>query len=276
VGRPVGPRSRPTRGAGAVTSDAGAAVFGDRVVIVLGQARSGTTWLVQLLAGHPDLAGLSWESTIFFGLWDLWENAHRADGHGISAYMTADDVARAMRAFCDRTFSVTADGRDAARPLWFIEKTPDNVNRLPLIAATYPDARYIHLLRDGRDVARSQVVAPWGTDDPGEAARNWVWAVRQVQRQRWRLGAYREIRYEQLVEDPVAEATALLEWLGLPVDGDVTRLIEERVPEEVARYGATDRLGPGKWQQLSETQLAAVYEVAAPLLTELGYLDGSD
>ena len=105
--------------------------FANRTVIVLGPVRSGTTWLVELLLAHPALAGLSWESTIFMALWDLWENAHRADGEGISAYLGPDEVAAALRGFCDRTFSV-ADGE------WFVEKTPDNVNRIPLISAAYP------------------------------------------------------------------------------------------------------------------------------------------
>ena len=122
--------------------------FANRTVIVLGPVRSGTTWLVELLLAHPALAGLSWESTIFMALWDLWENAHRADGEGISAYLGPDEVAAALRGFCDRTFSV-ADGE------WFVEKTPDNVNRIPLISAAYPDAWYVHLIRDGREVAAS-------------------------------------------------------------------------------------------------------------------------
>ena len=239
--------------------------FANRTVIVLGPVRSGTTWLVELLLAHPALAGLSWESTIFMALWDLWENAHRADGEGISAYLGPDEVAAALRGFCDRTFSV-ADGE------WFVEKTPDNVNRIPLIAAAYPDAWYVHLVRDGRDVVRSQVVAPWGTDDPAQAARNWVWAVRQVRRHRWRLQRYVEVRYEDLVDDPVGQTTALLEWMGLAVDGEVASGIKERIGREVARYGATDAIGPGKWTQMSDADLRRIREVAGDLLAELGYV----
>jgi hypothetical protein len=246
--------------------------FADRTVIVLGPVRSGTTWLVELLLAHPDLAGLSWESTIFLALSDLWENAHRSDGEGISAYLQPREVAAALRSFCDRTFSVAGD-ETATGPRWFVEKTPDNVNRVPLIAATYPDAWYIHLVRDGRDVVRSQVVAPWGTDDPAEAARNWVWGVRQVHRHRWLLDRYQELRYEDLVADPVGETTALLEWMGLPVDAAVSTGIKERVTHEVARYGATDTIGPGKWTQMTPADLKRIHQVAGDLLSELGYLE---
>ena len=238
--------------------------FADRTVVLLGPVRSGTTWLVELLLAHRALGGLSWESTIFLALWDLWENAHRADGEGLGAYLSEDEIAAALRRFCDSLFSVA----DAA---WFIEKTPDNVNRVPLIATAYPDAWYIHLIRDGRDVVRSQVVAPWGTNDPADAARNWVWAIRQVRRHRWRLERYREVRYEDLVDDPVGQTTALLEWMGLPVDSDVAGAIKERIGHEMARYGATDQVGVGKWTQMSDADLRKIHEVAGDLLAELGY-----
>jgi len=238
--------------------------FADRTVVLLGPVRSGTTWLVELLLAHPALGGLSWESTIFLALWDLWENAHRADGEGIGAYLSDDEIAAALRRFCDSLFSV-ADAE------WYVEKTPDNVNRVPLIATAYPDAWYIHIIRDGRDVVRSQVVAPWGTNDPADAARNWVWAVRQVRRHRWRLDRYREVRYEDLVEDPVGQTTALLEWMGLPVDGEVAAGIKERIGHEMARYGATDQVGAGKWTQMTTADLRKIHEVAGDLLAELGY-----
>jgi hypothetical protein len=238
--------------------------FADRTVVVLAPVRSGTTWLVELLLGHPALGGLSWESTVFLGLWDFWENAHRADGEGVGAYLGRDELAATLRRFCDSVFA-------AADAEWFVEKTPDNVNRVPLIATAYPDAWYIHLIRDGRDVVRSQVVAPWGTNDAADAARNWVWAIRQVRRHQWRLGRYREVRYEDLIGDPVGQTMALLEWMGLPVDDRVAGDVKERIGHEMARYGATDRIGAGKWREMSDADLRRVHKVAGDLLAELGY-----
>jgi sulfotransferase family protein len=240
----------------------------ERVVIVLGPVRSGTTWLVELLRAHPRLSGLAWESTLFAGLWELWENAHRADGEGVAAYLTPDELAAELRGFCDGVFLA---GISDPSGQWFVEKTPDNVNRLPLIAALYPDAWYIHLVRDGRDVVRSQVTAPWGTDDAGEAAHNWAWGVRQVREHRWRLPRFREVRYEDLLAEPVTGATSLLEWMGLAVDPETATRIGERVAKEVARYGATDHIGAGKWRDLDPGQLEQIERVAGPLLAELGY-----
>jgi hypothetical protein len=252
-------------------SQVAASPFADRTVFVLGPVRSGTTWLVQLLLAHPELAGLSWESTLFMGLWDVWENAHRADGEGISAQLDEQDLAAVLRVFCDSVFSMGRDETGGGAP-WFVEKTPDNVNRLPLMATVYPDAWYVHVLRDGRDVVRSQLRAPWGTDDAAEAARNWVLGVRQVRSHAWRLQRFTEVRYEDVCADPVARIADLLHWMGVGTGDDVTREIKERAPRQMARYGATDPVGPGKWVDLSPAQRQAVYDVAGDLLAELGYL----
>jgi len=265
----------------------GESPFEGRVVIVLGPVRSGTTWLVELLRAHPALSGLAWESTLFAGLWELWDNAHRLDGEGVSAYLGPDEAAAEVRRFCDGVFASgidtasdidtaadidTASDIESAAAVWFVEKTPDNVNRLPLIAAVYPDAWYIHLLRDGRDVVRSQLMAPWGTDDAGEAAHNWAWAVRQVRRHQWRLARFREIAYEELLADPVPRTSELLEWMGLPVDAETVGRITERTEKQVARYGATDRIGAGKWRELDNKQLEMIERVAGDVLTDLGYV----
>jgi hypothetical protein len=77
------------------------------------------------------------------------------------------------------------------------------------------------------------------------------------------------------VGDPVGEAAALLEWMGLSVDAGVCRALDERVGHHVARYGATDAVGPGKWQQMGDADLRSVQSVAGDLLEELGYLRGT-
>jgi hypothetical protein len=143
---------------------------------------------------------------------------------------------------------------------------------VPMMATVYPDAWYVHLVRDGRDVVRSQIRAPWGTNDAAEAARNWVWGVRQVQSHRWRLARYTELRYEDLCADPVGLTADLLEWMELGAGDEVRDAVKDRAGREVARYGATDTVGPGKWTDLSDAELHAVYDVAGDLLAELGYL----
>jgi Sulfotransferase family len=155
---------------------------------------------------------------------------------------------------------------------WFVEKTPDNVHRVPLLAETYPDAWFIHLVRDGRDVARSFAVAPFGPDDVGTTAAVWAYDYEQVVAQAWRLPRFREIRYEGLVADPVATMTALFGWVGLDVDDALLARLSERAGRAVARFGQTTTLGEGKWRLLSDAELNRIYTTAGDRLAELGYL----
>ena len=257
--------------------------FADANVFVLGTRRSGTTWLSELLLAHPDVTGadaaepepgeyVPQESVMFGGMADVWVNASRTDGEGVAAYLSPVGVAGALRAFCDRIFAA-GRARYGPRARHFIEKSPDNSKRLPLMAASHPDAWYVHIIRDGRDVARSLASVHFGPGDLAESAAEWVRDVRLVREHQWRLFRYREVRYEDLVVDPVGHAGDLLRWVGLDVDADVTRRLSERAAKEVARYGSTAPSGAGKWRLLGPAEVATVLDVAGDLLGELGYLD---
>ncbi len=149
-----------------------------RLVVVLGSVRSGTTWLVELLGSHPDVGITKGESWIFNSLRDLFLNAH-ASWDGPAALQDQAQIVALMRRFCDDIFSA-ALARQAPGASWFVEKTPGHTTRIPIMAATYPDAWYVHVVRDGRDVARSILQTAWGHDYPGDAVSAWVSAVRSV------------------------------------------------------------------------------------------------
>ncbi|MBV8981324.1 MAG: sulfotransferase [Acidimicrobiia bacterium] len=245
--------------------------FADRTVIVLAHARSGTSWMLNLLTAHPALCGIDTESNIFLALDDLWRNRHRPDGEGLLSYLSVDDLTVAMREFCDSMFAAS---RDLIKPsaTWYVEKTPDNSLFLPLIAVTHPDAWFIHLMRDGRDVARSLVAAPMGPDDYGDAAGEWARNVRWVERNEWQLPRFRRVYYEELVRDPVGHMTALFEWMGLDVGPEVNDELGARAGEEVMRFGGTGRVGAGKWRELPENAVEQILGAAGDVLAEYGYL----
>jgi hypothetical protein len=247
--------------------------FADRTLFLLGCPRSGTSWAVRLLIAHPDIAGADAESLVFNALEDFWSNAHRTDGEGVGAYLGEEGVGLAQRMFCDGIFAACRN-RFFPEANWFLEKTPDHVYRLPMLAATYPDGWFIHILRDGRDVARSLAKAPFGPDDAAGAAAMWVEAVRQVRMHSWRFERFIEIRYEDLVADPVGQTVNLFEWMGLEVDETVRAEISERASQAVSVYHPDEGVGAGKWAMLSPEDQAAVRVVAGELLAEVGYTDG--
>jgi len=258
--------------------------FEGRAIIILAGRRTGSTWLSELLLSHPKLAGLvavetnghrePVESTIFGAVGDVWLGRARIDGEGVHALVGDAQVAAAIRRFCDWLF---ARARDCVSPdaTWFVEKTPENVNRVPMLSEIYPDAWFVHLVRDGRDVARSLANAPFGPDEVGEAAAMWATDYRRVAASAWRLPRFRELRYEHLVADPVGNMAALFEWMSLPVDDTVLGRLNERAGRAVARFGQATPVGEGKWRLLPDADLERIYAAAGDVLAELGYLQRS-
>src|SRR5439155_26280155 len=78
-------------------------------------------------------------------------------------FMDRDRFRDAMRDLLDGVFLDNLErlGPDAR---YIVERTPGHVSHLPLIADVFPDARVIHIVRDGRAVARSLTSMDWGPD----------------------------------------------------------------------------------------------------------------
>jgi hypothetical protein len=246
----------------------------DRVVVVLGAARSGTTWLHRLISAHPMVAGTeTGETWLFTDIAPVWADPVRALA-GDGAVLTG------MRGFCD-SLLLTMRDRVAPDATHVCEKTPTTVWRLPVLAQMYPDATYVHVVRDGRDVAASLARTWTGGGEPGveelePAAREWVEAVGAVRRAAPNLRRFRQLRYEDLLEAPQAAIEDLWRWIGLDVTDEARRAAAQRLEQRVTPLPASGEIGAGKWRSLQPASRAAVTIATGELLRELGYpMDGS-
>src|SRR5260370_34366383 len=135
------------------------------------------------------------------------------------------------------------------------DKTPDYVRSIGLLHTLWPAARFVHLIRDGRDVCLSMLEWPkvhprpgnfvtWKQDPVSTAA--WWWQLNvQLGRQAGKsLGSklYYELRYESLVTCPREQCEALLHFLNLPFDESVLRFHAERIETDPGL--AKQRAGP--------------------------------
>jgi hypothetical protein len=198
-------------------------------------------------------------------------------------------AAEALRAF----YGLYAEG--AGKPRWG-DKSPKYVRRMRLLQRTLPEARFIHVIRDGRDVALSLAGVSWGPETVAEAAERWVSDIERARKLARRLPHYIEIRYEDLVGDPepgLRRACELceLDWVDGMLSfheqaaermGEVTRdftrgggatiTAEERrrQHELVARPPSSDRTQ--RWRtEMPEADRALFEKRAGRLLRELGY-----
>jgi Sulfotransferase family len=108
------------------------------------------------------------------------------------------------------------------------DKTPVFVRSMPRLAAAFPEARFVHIVRDGRNVALSRVAASWSSDLVHKEALVWRGVVAKGRHDGIRLGAdrYRELRYEDLVDDPEVVVGDVCRFLDLEYDPAMIRYHE--------------------------------------------------
>jgi Sulfotransferase family len=278
---------------------------------VVGVGRSGTTLLRLMLDAHPQLA--IGAETQFVG-----ELIDRAEAGASTAELVelvvesrtwADfglepealreragsggeiGAAGVLRAF----YGLCAEAR--GKPRWG-DKTPGYVKRMRPIASTLPEARFVHLIRDGRDVALSRLARGMGAEKSiGEIAALWQRRIENARRQAKRLrGRYLELRYEDLVAAPEQPLRRVCELIELEYDAAMLSYHEDaserlsQLGDLAAERGRRERPGSerlaahalaaeppsaartGAWRtEMSERDRAAFKSVAGPLLRELGY-----
>jgi hypothetical protein len=209
------------------------------------------------------------------------------------ATVGSGDAAAAVRAF----FEVYAEHQ--GKPRWG-DKTPAYMLSVQRIGRTLPESRFIHLIRDGRDVALSQRDRALNEQPPpAEQAARWVKRIGKSREQAAALkGArYVEARYEDLVRDPETTLRRICEFIDLPWDPAVLSY-HERAAERLAEMAGSlraegthaeqeagyrienhapttkppDPAKLDKWRrEMSPEDVAAYDAVAGPMLEELGY-----
>jgi len=183
-------------------------------------------------------------------------------------------------AFLDALFRQYASQFGAER--WG-DKTPIYTSYVDLIVQIFPTAQFVHLIRDGRDVALS-MVDKWGQDefhiDLYFAAQSWKKRLYQAFASAAQLGPgrYYELRYEQLTADPEPLLREMCDFMGetfVPAMVEPHRLGRERIRPDgfhaaVRRPPTTARTG--RWRrEMSPAEQRLFQAVAGHLLEQLGY-----
>jgi hypothetical protein len=279
---------------------------------VVGVGRSGTTLLRLMLDAHPALA-IPAETHFLPALID------RAEAGGGREELLAEILSArgwadfGLRPEALRERVAALDGGDAAtvarsfyglyaqtrgKSRWG-DKTPAYVRRMRAIGDLLGEARFVHLIRDGRDVALSRRRRGMGAAKPiADAAHLWRRRIEDARRAARRLcGRYLELRYEDLVADPEPALRRACELVELDFDAEMLRY-HEGAPGRLAEMSgdlpaagrrrarsgeermaahalastppASDRVG-GWRQGMSARERAEFEAVAGDLLADLGY-----
>jgi hypothetical protein len=131
----------------------------------------------------------------------------------------------------------------------------------------WPDARFIHIVRDGRDVARSRVELGWA-GNMYTGVQTWIDAEQLWEKVRDEVPASRriELKYEDLVTDAPGELTRICDFLDLAYDPQMLRY------DEHSTYSAPDPNLIGQWRRkLSSMEVRLAETRIAGMLVERGY-----
>jgi Sulfotransferase family len=270
-------------------------------LFLLGVSRSGTTLLRVILDRSRGIAIP--DESFFVPL------LARRHGRTIEAARFLDDVARipAVRDWGVSTGDLASRVRSGmptgeaiaaiyeayaagvGKPRWG-DKTPMYMRHLPLLERLFPDAQYVHLVRDGREAALSFLQMPEGTftrtwahpTTPAQFARLWRKEVRDARTLGGRIGAarYVEVRYEDLVGDPESTIRAVCAFAAIPYDAamlDYTEAVDVSAKPHQQRLLTPPTTGVRSWREdMSAEDVAAFEAVAGDLLAELEYDVSSD
>ncbi|MFY9588476.1 MAG: sulfotransferase [Actinomycetota bacterium] len=248
----------------------------DRMIFLVGARRSGTNWLQRVVGAHPDVALVPSETYLFSrGIAPLRERFH----HGVKGspgtgfiFMEEADLLDALRDLCDRALLPFLEAEAGATRL--AERTPEHVTCLDLIGQVYPDAHVVHIVRDGRDVARSLLSQGWKSAPTTveDAAREWQDAIEAAEAAEKSLEHYRTVRYEELLTDPATHVADLYSWLGLKAGEDVLRVALEGAEFRFNVDPTAPDVAVGKWRDaFTAEDVASFRRVAGETLERLGY-----
>jgi hypothetical protein len=264
-------------------------------LLILGVRRSGTTLLRVMLDRHSQLA-VPDESYFVPQLAD--RHLRRVDADAflddlrrlktLAEWGVRLDKVRArvhdgmpIGAAIGTVYAVYAD--EQGKPRWG-DKTPMYMQNLRLLERLFPDARFVHLVRDGRDAAVSFLAMPRGIvtetwmnpRSSADFACQWRTEVVAARRLGSRVGSrYLEVRYEDLVADVESGLRRICGFAGLdyePAMADYAGTVDVSAKPHQQRLAQPPTRDVRDWRsEMSGGDIAAFEHVAGDVLRGLGY-----
>lgn len=258
-------------------------------IIIGGCGRSGTTLMRVMLDSHRHIC-CGPETGLFFH--ERVSHGQLVERFGISSqeirHLARGAGSRAE--FIEKFFNEYSKSQSKRR---WAEKTPRNVEHLEYIFRVFPNARFIHMIRDGRDVACSLRTHPRYKVVDGELVPQDIWNPLEQGIARWTralsysksyrtYSGYLEVRYEDLVLAAEPTLQRVVDFVGEPWDDSLLRYAEikggsrdvTKFPQNPEATKSLSDTSIGRWKsELSKEEQSLFKELAGDYLIELGYED---
>lgn len=257
---------------------------------LFGMERSGTTLLSMMVGAHPEIA-VPLATT---GMWVEFAARLEADFNSLTNQEEVVRLVDAIRghrrirlwdatlereallhglptgdygAVVDRFHEVYA--RAKGKSYWASVDIA-TLEHMDQVNTWFADARFLHIIRDGRDVALSHQTMPYGAGNIAECARAWVQRTTTSVKMGRILGPsrYMTVRFEDLVLDSRAALERICSFIGVPFDEAMLRyvdMVDEKIPEDRRWLWPAISQSPqeskvGQWRQRMTRSQRIVFE----------------
>jgi sulfotransferase family protein len=261
-------------------------------VFVVGMNGSGTTMLLDCLGRHPELYAFPKETRLIpylisresaYGDLQIDANFQRLwdEVRTLAVFRESNDTApiplppdwreypRSLAGILEAIFGYFA-AREGKRR--WCEKTPQHVQHLLALSQQFPAAKFVHVIRDGRDCAVS-FHRRW-LRRPELTIFRWKKVVATGRDQGRQLGQdrYLEIRYEDLTAQPESSLRGICAFLGLPFAAATLDSAQPYLQSSGTDGARGLRANSGKWQGYFSARLQQRLErIAGRTLASCGY-----
>ena len=261
-----------------------------KTFFIAGVQRSGTTLLSVMLSKHPDVFMEQKATgfriiTGFKNLYELWPHNLQHDKVSFLKWLIKNDIQgrlaelidyenlskyKSVRELINGSIEKKLSGKD--KIIWG-DKVPNMQHFINDLLLLIPDAKIIHIVRDGRANASSMSSRSYRNLEL--SAQQWLDGNMYglVNQEFLSEDQYKIIHYENLLKQPELEAKAVCDFLDIPFAHEMIDLADKQLEKEksyVKSYFDTSKIN--KWQSdLSENQIAKVERIQGLLLQKLGY-----
>ena len=277
----------------------------NKLIVLFGSGRSGTSWLHLMLGAHPEI--VTGQQCRLFERYCLpiyqryqqeWREAQRDQRvHGLASYLTEEEVIAVIREFARTVFGKVEPLKPGARLT--LENQPGDTASPPLIARCFPDVKFIHLIRHPLDVVCSLVLGYQGfqVDDVAAATEWWAKRMKRCLELRELGAGCLDVRFEDLLDKRTTELVRIFDFLNVEIKPEQAEAIYEEFrfenvsqgrhhspfvnPGPVAACGTSQRNEPrgffrggthGQWRSLmSRGDLQTFLDLTGDLMTKFGY-----
>lgn len=274
----------------------------ERPIFIVGDARSGTTLLYLLLTScrefpvyraetHmldvcPVRFGVLKTTQDFQSFFDAWVASKQFERSGLSVEQLRAAWGTQPKPYVALLGEfMQAIAKDQGKARW-VEKTPAHVGKMTQIKQQFPDAQFIHAIRDPRDVAISRKRLGWVADVGASlnvllaTCLDWERLVLKARADSAKFPAdYVEVKYESLATDPASTMQQICEFVGATYEPDILSAMKtsnsafDSPNDAVADSSVPAKSSPvGRWKSaLSDQELSAIDVAVGQTLQLLGY-----